>query len=77
MFRMGSVLDRDNDYGVSSAKPERTIRYRDLLNARIGVGYRRSHRTRLRACAYPTRINRRSRGANTPHGIPDGRQVIP
>jgi len=40
--------------------------------ARIGVGYRRSHKNRLRACAYPAGIHRRSRGASTPLEIPGG-----
>ena len=49
---MGLVYARDNGPGVSDAELERTPRYRDLLYARTGVGYRRSHRNRLRACAY-------------------------
>jgi len=46
------------------------------LYARTGIEYHRSDRNRLRACAYPVRINR-SRVVSTPHGIPGGRQVIP
>ena len=77
MFRMGPVHARDNGPGVSSAEPERTARYWDLLHTLTGIGYRRFHKNRPRACAYPTGTNRRSRGAGTPHGIPGGRQVIP
>ena len=73
---MGLVLALDNDNGVSVAEPERTARYQDLLYARTGVGYHRSCRNMLRACAYPAGINKRSRGASTPHRIPGGRQVI-
>jgi len=77
MFRMGPVLVRDNGPGVSGAEPECTARYKDLLYARTGIKYHRSHRNKRRACVYPAGINRRSRGASTPHGIPGGRQVIP
>ena len=76
MFRMGHVLAQNNDHGVSDTEPERTARYRDLLYARIGVGYHRFHRNRPRACTYLAEINRRSMGASTPHGSPGGRQVI-
>ena len=77
MFRIGPVFARDNDHGVSGVEPERIARHRDLLYAQIGVGYYRSHKNRPRTCSYPTGINRRSRGASTPHEIPSGRQVIP
>jgi len=76
MFKMGYVHARDNGPGVSGSEPERTARYRDLLYARTGIGYHRSHRNRPRDCTYPAGINRRSRGASTPHGIPGDRQVI-
>jgi len=72
MFRMGPVHARDNGPGVSGAEPERTDRYWDLLYARTGIEYRRSHRNRPRVYAYSAGINR-SRGASTPHGIPGGR----
>jgi len=73
---MGSVHAQDNDSGVSGAEPEHTTRYWDLLYAQRGIEYRRSHRNRPRACAYPAVINR-SRDASTPHGIPGGRKEIP
>jgi len=76
MFRMGPIYAWDNGLGVSDVEPKRTARYQDLLYARTGIGYRRSHRNRRRACAFPGR-NNRSRGASTPHGISGGCQVIP
>jgi len=66
MFRMGLVHARDNGPGVSGAVSERTARCHDLLYARIGIGYRRSHKNRPRACAHPVEINMRSRGASIP-----------
>jgi len=42
MFRMGPVHARDNGPKVFGAELERTARYRDLLYARVGIGYRRS-----------------------------------
>ena len=73
MFRMDPVHARDNGPGVSNAEPEHTARYRDLLYSQTGIEYRRSHRNRPMACAYPAGINMRSRGASTPHRIPGGR----
>jgi len=77
MFRMGPIHAQDNGQGVYGTEPECTARYRDLLYTRTGIGYHRSHRNRPRACAYPTGISRKSRGASTPHGIPGSHQVIP
>ena len=76
MFRMGPVHPRDKNPGVSDAEPECNTRYRDLLYTRTGIGYRGSHRNRPRACAYLAGINRRSRGASTPHRIPNDCSVI-
>ena len=73
MFRIGPVHAQGNGSGVSGTEPERTARYRDLLYARTGVGFHRSHRNRLRTCAYPAGIKRMSRGASRPHGISSGR----
>jgi len=74
---MGPIFFWDNDHRVSGAEPEHVARYRDLLYAQIGVGYRKSRRNSHRACAYPAGINRWRTGASTPHGIPGSRQVIP
>jgi len=52
MFRMGLVLARNNDHGVSGAAPERITRYRKLIVRQNGIGYHRSHRNRPKACAY-------------------------
>ena len=49
---MRSIHARDNILGVSGAELECTVRYRDLLYARRGVRYHRSHRNRLKSCAY-------------------------
>ena len=76
MFRMGPVLARDNNHGVSGAEPERIAKYQDLLYAQTGIRFHRSHRNKHKACACRARINRRSMGASTPHGIPSDRQVI-
>ena len=76
MFSMDHVLARDNDHGVSGAKPERTARYQKLIVRPNEIGYRRSYRNRHKACAYPGGVNKRSRDASTPHGIPGGLQVI-
>jgi len=76
MFRMGLVHTRDNGPEVSSAELEHTAKYWDLLYVRTGIEYCRSHRNRSRVFAYSAGINR-SRGANTPHRIPGGHQVIP
>ena len=75
MFRMGPVHAWDNSPGASGAEPECTARYRDLLYARTGVGYRRSHRNRPRGYAYLAAINIRSKGASIPHEISGGRHV--
>ena len=77
MLRMGPVLARVNDHGVSGAEPECTARYQDILYARTEVGYRRSRKNRPRAYAYLAGINMRSMGASMPHGVLGSRQVIP
>jgi len=66
MFSVGPVHARDNGSGVSDIESECTARYRDLLYARTGIEYRRFHRNKPRACAYPAGINRKSRGTSTP-----------
>ena len=52
MISMGPVHARDSSLGLSSAEPERTARYRDLLRARTGIAYCRSHKNRPRACGH-------------------------
>ena len=66
MLRMGPVHARDNGQGVSGTELERTVRYRDLLYARTGIGCHRSYRNRPRGLWYTGRQG--SRGASTPHG---------
>ena len=53
MFGMGPVLARDNDHGVSDAKPEHTAKHQELIVRPNGLDYSRSHRNKLKACAYP------------------------
>jgi len=65
MLKMGSVHARDNGLGVSSAESERTVRYRDLLYARTGIGCCRSHRNKPRSL-WHTRQEIRNRGVSTP-----------
>ena len=56
MLKIGPVHARDNGQGVSSAEPERTARYRDLLYARTGIGCHRSHRNRPRDLWYNRQV---------------------
>ena len=51
---MGPVHTGDNGPGVSDVETECTAKYWDLLYARTRVGYRRSHKDRLRTCVYST-----------------------
>ena len=53
MFSMGPVLAQNNDHGVSGTEPECTARPQELIVRSNGIGYYRSYRNRLKACAYP------------------------